>query len=110
MKNKDKPYLIIQSKRNNLANVMVISNFMISEKLADKEKFIHRLLKRGFPRMFGNKNKKKGINSLIDTFNRYNLGEKFDLKHEILCEKYGNIPTNGKLEIKYFEKNNFLEF
>lgn len=115
MKYKDKPYISIRSRRNNISNLMIITEFGVSTELAsllgyEKESFVQRILKRGFPRMYHDKQCLRDLNELLDGLNRKNLGEKIDIKYELISEKYGIIKANGKLEIFYFAKNNYLDF
>lgn len=115
MKYKDKPYLAFRSRRNSISNLMVLVELGISAELADllgyeKDKFIQRILKRGFPQIFGDKQSLRVINGLVEGINRYNLGEKADITFEFSSEKYGIIAAKAQLEIVFFLKNNYIEF
>lgn len=114
-KYKDFPFVAYRSRRNNVTNQIALVGMEINKTFVDilgyeENKFIHRILKRGFPPMFNDKNDIQGLNEILQSLIGFNLKKEVEVKYEIKSEKYGNFPAVSKKEYVSFMKESFLEF
>lgn len=114
-KYKDFPFLAYRSRKNNLTNQIALVELEISENFVgilgyEENTFIQRILKRGLPPLFNDKNDIQGLNEIVRGIIGYNLKKEIEIKYEIKSEKYGIFPAVSKKEYVYFMKGDFLEF